>query len=252
MSKDFRQLPASDWLDLYLAGERERVWQAMLSWGPDIRGEDPVRSAEAVARETMNRVRANVETLVARLQELGYEFHHPDRVHIPPGANDLARLEEFERRVGTIPLSLRFFYEVVGTVDLTQSWEQLVQWHEPQRESASELQILGEYDPLVVGPLGDDAEKWADRPGWFYLAPDEFHKANYSGGENYHVALPDPRADFPIRGMYDVDEFFVPYLRATFSGGGFRGRIEGDEERSWKVMPDLEVTKILAAGLPEI
>ena len=137
-------------------------------------------------------------------------------------------------------------------MDLTQSWQQLVHWHKPERESASEVEILGEYDPLVVGPLDEDAEEWADRPGWFFLAPDEFHKANYSGGENYHVALPDPRADFPILGMYDIDELFVPYLRATFWGGGFRGRLDADERRSWKLMPDLDVTKMLAAELSQI
>ena len=200
----------------------------------------------------MRRVRANVELLVERLVAAGYRFQKPDQVHILPTAPRLAFLNELEARVGPIPLSLRSFYEVVGTVDLTQSLEQLVQWHEPDRESASELQTLGEYDPLVVGPLDDEAEECADRPGWFYLAPDEFHKANYSGGENYHVALPDPRADFPIRGMYDIDEFFVSYLRATFAGGGFRGCTEADEERAWKVPPGLEVTKALADGLAPI
>jgi hypothetical protein len=241
--------PAGEWLDRYLAGETERVWEAMLSRGPGIRNDRFIESAEAVARATMKRVRANVETVIERLRDLGYQFQRPDWVHIPPNPGDLARLEELERRVGPVPLSLRAFYESVGSVDLTQSWEQLVHWHKPERSAASELQILGEYDPLVVGPLDDEAEKWAARPGWFFLAPDEFHKANYSGGENYHVALPDPRADFPILGMYEIDEFFVAYLRETFRNGGFRGRTGGDEERAWRVEPDLEVTKMLAVGL---
>jgi hypothetical protein len=52
--------------------------------------------------------------------------------------------------------------------------------------------------------------------------------------------------------MYEIDEFFVPYLRATFAGGGFRGRVDVDEERAWKVLPDLTITRELAAGLLEI
>jgi hypothetical protein len=124
-------------------------------------------------------------------------------------------------------------------------------WHLPERSAASELQLLGEYNPLVVEALdpGDAT------PGWFYFALDEHHKANYSGGENYHVALPDPGADFRIQGLYGVDEageFFVSYLRATFEGGGFRGTVGGDEERSWTVPPDLELTRTLAAGLQPI
>src|SRR5688500_16096331 len=131
MTEDLRQLPASDWLDVYLSGERELVWRAMFSRGPDIRGEDLFESAEAVARETMGRVRANVELVVARLRELGYQFHSPESVHVPPSADAVAQLDEFEQRVGPIPRSLRTFYEVVGSVDLTQSWEQLIHWHEP-------------------------------------------------------------------------------------------------------------------------
>jgi hypothetical protein len=69
-----------------------------------------------------------------------------------------------------------------------------------------------------------DGNEGAYRPNWFFLAPDECHKANYSGGENYHVALPDSAADFPIQGMSGVDELFVPYLRATLANGGFRAR----------------------------
>ena len=66
------------------------------------------------------------------------------------------------------------------------------------------------------------------RPGvagmaWFF-ACDEFHKADYSGGANYHVVLPDASTDFQIFGMADDSEFFVDYLRFTFEGGGFRGR----------------------------
>jgi hypothetical protein len=219
---------------------------------PAIRDEAVLPHAKTVARETMQRVRTNVEVLVSRLRELGYVFERPDEVHVLPTEQSSTRLDGFERRVGPIPLSLRTFYDVVGTVDFTQSEAQLVSWHVPERESASELEILGEYDPLVVGSLEDDPQPWSSDPSWWFLAPDEFHKARYSGGENYHVALPDPRADFPILGMYDIDEFFVAYLRATFAGGGFRGRCEADEERAWKVMPDLEVTRLLAAGLAEI
>ena len=50
----------------------------------------------------------------------------------------------------------------------------------------------------------------------FAFAPDEFHKANYSGGDDYHLWLPNPDADVRIEGMYEIEEYFVAYLRATF------------------------------------
>ncbi len=79
---------------------------------------------------------------------------------------------------------------------------------------------MGEEDPLVVAPLSELAEEAASANGRVYycFAVDEFHKANYSGGENYHVWLPDPRADFEIVGMYEIEERFVEYLRRLSPG----------------------------------
>ena len=107
---------------------------------------------------------------------------------------------------------------------------------------------------MVVAPLsliGDEIPKRGSRV-YFCFAPDEFHKANYSGGENYHVWIPDPRVDFEIVGMYEIEETFVEYLRATFAYGGFRGRVEtlpGDESQCRKAAPTLDVVRFLAGGL---
>jgi hypothetical protein len=239
----------SDWLDRYSAGEYEAVWAEMLQLGEALVSAPAYEHARAVAEETMRRARANVELLIERLRAAGYEFQYPEAVHVRPTDAEIARLDTLESELGPLPLSLRTFYELVGTVDLTQSWDQLVQWWEERRQSASELEILGEFDPLVVEPLTLDGNEGAYRPNWFFIAPDECHKANYSGGENYHVALPDSAADFPIQGMSGIDELFVPYLRATLANGGFRGKIECEGENCWKVEPGLELTLTLAVGL---
>jgi hypothetical protein len=42
-------------------------------------------------------------------------------VYLPPGPDIVAYLEEVERRVGLLPLSLRAWYEVVGSVNLMGS-----------------------------------------------------------------------------------------------------------------------------------
>lgn len=61
--------------------------------------------------------------------------------------------------------------------------------------------------------------------------------------------LPDQSADFRVYGMADDSEFFVDYLRFTFQGGGFRGRSGANQERAWKVLPSLGLTRQLADGL---
>ncbi len=77
-----------------------------------------------------------------------------------------------------------------SAVDFTQARGQLVQYQRPERESAPELFYLAEYDPLVVELIDEEPDR-SSKPGHYFFACDEFHKANYSGGENYHVVLPD-------------------------------------------------------------
>ena len=210
----------------------------------------------------MRRVRGNVEAVRVRLIDSGYQLAAQDRAYVSPAADAGVQLDAFERRHGPLPLSLRAFYEFVGTVNFMQSADQLVQWHkrEVAPEPVPELRYAGEYDPLVIGPLDHEGTVWdhgQGRHAW-YLAPDECHKANYSGGMNYHVLLPDNGADFRIYGMIcnEVDQFgdwFVDYLRETFRGGGFRGGIAmDDDEVVGRELPDLAFSRRLAVGLQEI
>ena len=93
-------------------------------------------------------------------------------------------------------------------------------------------------------PLADAWRKLGgklDGRTYVYFAPDCFHKANVSGGENYHFLTPEPRADFRIIGdvspeyhddwsSYGGGQRFVDALRRTFRYGGFRGRVDIDTE----------------------
>jgi hypothetical protein len=238
------------WLARYLDGETVAVWAEMVALDDGIRA-DRTDEAKAVAEETMSRVARNVDILIDRLQQVGYQFQRPDAAHVSPSADTLRALDQVVARFVPIPLSLDAFYRVVGSVNFTQSWGQLVHYHRPERSSASEVEILGEQDPLVVLPLDPEPDEHSQAgAAMFFFAPDEFHKANYSGGENYHVLLPDASADFPIHGMYGLDELFVSYLRLTFLGGGFRGRIvSATEDYVLKPRPDLRLTDSLAEGL---
>jgi hypothetical protein len=116
------------YLERYLAGEQEQVWRELQSLGEQVCDEPTFTDARAVAQETMRRVRANIETLIARLEALGYQFFDdPTRYEIaddePPrlatsGADTPTKLEAFEREFGPLPISLRAFYEVVRAVNL--------------------------------------------------------------------------------------------------------------------------------------
>jgi hypothetical protein len=64
-------------LPRYLAGEHEAVWADLVALGPLVREEPCASPAWAVARETMRRARHNIELLIPRLEQLGYQFWDP-------------------------------------------------------------------------------------------------------------------------------------------------------------------------------
>ena len=64
----------SNYDDRYQRGERIQVWSDLIALGEAVRQEPVYSEAMAVARETMARARQNVETLITRLDGIGYEF----------------------------------------------------------------------------------------------------------------------------------------------------------------------------------
>jgi hypothetical protein len=66
-------------IERYQSGEHEQVWADLVSFGPRVREKQYLPDAQAVAQETMRRARHNVETLIVRLEKLGYEFQTAER-----------------------------------------------------------------------------------------------------------------------------------------------------------------------------
>jgi hypothetical protein len=200
----------------YLSGESASVWRDLAALGPVARMELYYADAVAVASETMKRARHNVELIVPRLETLGYEFNGYSPVFEPADASAAENLDEFEREIGgPLPLSLRYWYQHVGSVN----W---MGWHEALNPKN------GPYcgDPLVIGPYrqaAEEAEKWCDGlPGAFdlWIAPDALHKNNTSGGSPYAMRIPDPSADAGLLYEWSTDTL-VSYLRRSFEWGGF-------------------------------
>ena len=228
------------YLDRYLAGEHEQVWADLVTLGPAVRDEPVSTDARAVAHETMRRARHNIETLIPRLREIGYQFGYAwlqpgEEQHAcgQPPVFDLptpdceAHLAELERLAGPVPLSLHAFYEQIGVVNFVGA--ALGHWN-----------LEGPIgDPMYVYPTGvaiEEHEDWAGSrtlhsrhgsldgypPFCWPIAPDALHKYNISGGMWYHVALPCAAADAPLEAEWHHTTF-VNYLRICFRWGGFPG-----------------------------
>src|SRR4051794_4406957 len=102
------------YLERYNAGECFEVWDELISLGKDVRKKKVVFDALAVARETMRRVKHNTETLVGRLNSLGYQFE--GIAYRSPLADATDNIEGLEEIAGLLPISIRAFYEIVGQI----------------------------------------------------------------------------------------------------------------------------------------
>jgi hypothetical protein len=220
----------SSFLERYLQGEHERVWDELYARGDAIYEEPLFEDAVAVVQKTMFRVRKNINEITARLHTLGYAFGtYPDghtniygytQPHNPPKENIDKEILEFEqlKGVGKLPLSLSLFWQIVGDVD----W----MGYHPLWPAYS--------DPLVVYPIEaaiSDYEDWRyavnegdAEAGQFGIpiAPDYFHKDNVSGGSPYQISVPNAGID----GILEHERHqttFVNYLRICFAQGGFPG-----------------------------
>jgi hypothetical protein len=216
-----------NYLERYRNGAYEQVWSDLQALGPAVRDEPHYSLAQAVASETMSRVRRNCERIVSRLHAAGYVFgrypdgsrgYYSDGPLVQPSDATRAECASLEAQVGPLPLSLAAFWQEVGSVDLVgmhPGWPEL-------------------RDPLVVySPEAalSDLDYWEEdagegtASGQFEagLAPDDLHKDNTSGGSPYSVALPDPSVDFAfLNERHGL--LFVPYLRlAILRWGGFPG-----------------------------
>src|SRR5215469_13080544 len=255
--KDWAMASKTPYLERYLAGEQEPVWAELQALGGEVRKEPLYHDALAVARETMRRVRVNIETLIPRLEAVGYEFGYrwaqgsdfPSgpavAVYTPPAADITDTIAELERRAGILPLSLRAFYEVVGSVNFVgippAAWPD---WHAvPDGVDAlyvypAEVALEGaetwqeRYGDLTKEeldlPRTDDEDTCDDRAYyalprdcWLVpIAPDEWHKYDISGCGAYEIAIPNLAADARLLTERHRTTF-VNYLRICFRWAGF-------------------------------
>lgn len=224
------------YLDRYHAGEHEQVWAELVELGAAVREERRYADVLAVAHETMHRMRRNIEVLIPRLRDLGYEFGYGWAVHrgvltrdearelehdepvvsAPP--DDVARLiAEVEGRAGSLPLSLRAFYEIVGGVNFVGSHPDWDGHHlDPLAVlSAASVLRLDDWNHWSDDQQDDDSRELP-------IAPDEYFKYFYSGGGPYAIPLSGVVADASL--LYEWHHTtFVGYLRVCCRWAGIPG-----------------------------
>lgn len=255
----------SSYLDRYTAGDHEAVWTELRLLGPVADDDSVGADIVAVARETMSRVRSDVEMISARLSDIGYRFGfawdpestlpgNTDPVVGAPRSNLQPTWTELRSHGIHLPASLRAFYEVVGSVNLAGIYvppEELDALVEGESWARYFGAADGAPDPLYVAGLADalDTFRTGDReesPGsmqrrplgspelaahrWF-VCPDHLHLYGFSGADCRTVDVSSPAADADIGIMAGGGIPFVEHLRDhVLRRGGFRWKDDEDED----------------------
>lgn len=199
------------WLERYGRGETAEVWAEMANAAVN-------DEARAVARETMRRVRANVERLVELLPAIGYAFD--EEPFVPAAAGAPEELDVLEGRIGRLPLALRVWFEEVGQVNLNgrhPAWT--FKYPDPLVVQAPVDYLMSEFEEWEE----DRGTEWDQGPVFEVpIAPDYLHKADVSGGAPYSLAVPNAGVDGPLLGEPNQTTF-VRYLRLAFRVAGMSG-----------------------------
>lgn len=241
----------ASYYERYQEGLHREVYAELLVLGERVFEEPIYQDALDVGRAMMKRVHSNLHLLITRLETVGYLFvdgfwdkenygplspeeeaeldqRYP--IFAEPPAETPQLLSELEERIGTLPISLKCWYEQIGSVNLIGGF--------PATKQHDELSDI--LDPLFIyslnelkeyfssdSPLEDreSTEKKMELP----LAPDYAVKYGYSGSGPYNIEVPCKAFDALIEIYQSSQITFINYLRRCIRWGGFFGLAEASK-----------------------
>lgn len=236
----------------YLDGQYEQVYEDIFTSGQAVFEKENFEDINKVLTETFQRSKYNLKIIYAELQKINYQFktsfeYNFQRPLHPPLINTeklLIKLDNAVRPFGYVPLSLKYFYRIVGGVNFT--WDYNINknflW-----SMADPIQVCS-LDAVVDEVTGKYWQEEIIKEEDFVsiqLAADVYHKDNISGGPSYSLEITNTPS---IDGNFfnePHETTFINYLRICFNNCGFPGLDLLDSESSYvtfieKVQPQLK------------
>ncbi len=227
--------------DRYQKGYYQEVYDELLTIQERIYEPQIYEEALRITKEIMRRVRDNIELLIPRLRDIGYHFgegfsESPEEeayweqaapIYRAPTPETPEHVAELEQLAGTLPLTLKCCYEVVGSVNFVGTFP-ISENQKDRIAYGSDLDPLFIYSVEMVLTMGEGY--WHD-VNKVSIAPDRYFKFGYGGGGPYAVQTPCRTFDASLKGYEDLEITFVNYLRQCFRWGGFPG-LESDNRLS--------------------
>lgn len=225
----------SNLYDRYQQGFHQQVYDELLAMQDHIYEPHIYEEALAVTKAMMQKVRFNIEQIILRLHKMGYLFgnggfwenfsleeklqaERDSPVFQPPTLETLKHVAALEKLAGFLPLSLKYWYEEVGCVNLIGLFPSHNRGYGPVLDP-----LYVESVEMVLQVVTNFVKigGWEEEP-LLLLAPDCYHKYGYSGAGSYNIALPCKAIDAPFLNE-PHNTTFVNYLRICCQWGGFPG-----------------------------
>ncbi len=242
----------------YLQGETITVYDELDKLDYNSLSKEQKKDIDKVLIETFERVAFNLNIIYKELLNINYlfkteyQFNFQKPIHKPLKNTEqlLKQLNFAVQPFGFVPLSLQYFYKIVGGVNFLWDFEtdENFMW-----EIADPIQIYS-LDSLVEEVTGEywqeDIQEYVNDKNFGYafldLAPDDLHKDNVSGGSPYAIQITKRQKVDSAFLNEPNNTSFINYLRICFEHCGFMGleKFNGNhkyDEFVKKVKPQLKL-----------
>ncbi len=236
--------------DRYLNGEYKAVYNDIYKLKDQALNIEYKKEVEQVLIETFERVAFNLQIIYRELLNIGYAFNldatvnFEKAIHKPLKDTELllGQLDLAVQPFGFVPLSLKYFYRIVGGVNFVWNFEAKKQlmWDMADPIQVASLDSL--VDEVMHEYWKEDIQLYVDDVNFgcafLYLSADEFHKDNVSGGEAYAIEITKEKS-IDARFMNEANQTtFVDYLRICFENCGFPGMSKETDDKNYQMFVD--------------
>ncbi len=246
-----------DFYQKYLKGETISVYNEINKLDFNTLNVKQKKDIEKVLKETFNRVSFNLEIIYNELIKIGYlfkteyKFNFERPIHVPLN-NTESLIEKLDLAVspfGFVPLSLKYFYRIVGGVNFVWDFEtnEDFMWNMADPIQVSSIdsivqEVTNEFWKEDIQQYVDDEDFGC---AFLDILADDLHKDNVSGGQPYAIEITKKqRIDSKFMNEPN-DTTFINYLRICFDNCGFPGLARPDMKNEYnsffeKVKPQMK------------
>lgn len=232
----------------YMSGEYTQVYKDIEALGHMAFSAENFSEIDKVLTETFIRLKYNLAVIYRALLTENYQFNTAPNYNFekplhPPLNETSQQLQLLDRQVsrfGFVPMSLKYFYTIVGGVNF--AWD-IEATESPFWELADPIQISS-LDAVLSLDWQEDIECYVNdgTPPFIELSADALHKDNISGGMPYALEITSEKS-IDARFLNEPNNTsFINYLRIVCDSCGFPAMLDDSRFVAFveKVKPKLK------------